>query len=411
MTETEGRTSKIAAAIARSGQATAPAADGLPRRRALPMNGTIRAGRAQAEQTVEDLSATQVAAAQPEIQRDSPRQTPHPAPPASSGTATQADRAAVLPARRLRSSRRRRRVVAAMLVTVLAAGAVLALRPWPGGTADFVEQAAVSPATTSEPSSDTVLLDRSDPAPARDPEPVPAEPVGADPVRLSPQADQEGLGVPQSPDQVAPLAVPTQSDAPVDAPPVQAAQADASSGPARPVAAVVPAGIPAARLAPSAAPVRDQAVGQPSAPRVQPSVVTGTEPPLADLAIAAPTVPDALPPDPPVSPGTPSESPGIDAAFDAPHNVILHYNPATSGAAEEATRLAAALTAAGAQSVTTATVPFTISSTHIRQYHDGDASLARAVSDQTDGGIEIRDFTDYSPRPAPGLIEVWMASG
>ena len=49
----------------------------------------------------------------------------------------------------------------------------------------------------------------------------------------------------------------------------------------------------------------------------------------------------------------------------------------------------------------------TIGDTHLRYYHAEDAAAADALAAEI--GASARDFTSYTPRPDPGLIEVWVA--
>lgn len=353
MTDTEGRTSKLAAALARSAEGTAPATQSGPPRRAIPMNGTIQAGVAQERAAPE--RATDRSAA-PESLREEHRPAPE---------------HRLLPPDRARPIRRRRSIAAfvAVMAVLIGAGAFLALRPGPNGLADM---GGTSVSATQAPAlSETASL----PDAALVAQPAPEAPTLAgelsEPV-LSGTVEPTAQHAPAQP------VLARQTETPEQTPPALAGEADPLERPARPVAAVTPAGLPASRSAPATA---DPAQGRRLAPRAQPSVVTGTEPPNSN------------------------------AVFDAPHSIRLHYNPATPGAADAANQLSAALTTAGARSVSVATVPFTISATHIRQYHDDDAPLARAIADEAGREAEIRDFTDFTPRPAPGLIEVWIASG
>ncbi len=51
-------------------------------------------------------------------------------------------------------------------------------------------------------------------------------------------------------------------------------------------------------------------------------------------------------------------------------------------------------------------VGFRVSKSHIRFYHAQDAEAAQKLADAIEG--PARDFTDYSPRPPVGYIEVWL---
>ncbi|MEM1361071.1 MAG: hypothetical protein AAGF94_05075 [Pseudomonadota bacterium] len=108
-----------------------------------------------------------------------------------------------------------------------------------------------------------------------------------------------------------------------------------------------------------------------------------------------------------------SSQPGADpipnGPFAAQHRFIIHYNP-NSATADQAEEAAAALRDQGAELVEVATVPFGISTTHIRQYHSGDTALADAAQQALGGTAQIRDFTSYTPRPSLGLIEIWLGA-
>lgn len=52
-------------------------------------------------------------------------------------------------------------------------------------------------------------------------------------------------------------------------------------------------------------------------------------------------------------------------------------------------------------------VGFTISSDNVRFYHRQDAETAQVLADMI--GAKARDFTDFSPRPPVGTVELWLA--
>lgn len=62
---------------------------------------------------------------------------------------------------------------------------------------------------------------------------------------------------------------------------------------------------------------------------------------------------------------------------------------------------------AGHEVVRTGRPGFTVSTTHVRFYHSEDRAVAEELAELVGGAP--RDFTDYEPRPAQGLVEVWLA--
>jgi hypothetical protein len=82
--------------------------------------------------------------------------------------------------------------------------------------------------------------------------------------------------------------------------------------------------------------------------------------------------------------------------------------PETVGAAE-LTSTIASLQDAGFTLGETDRVPFKVSESHVRFYHDGDKALAEALAAQVDG--EARDFTAAEINPPDGLIELWLEGG
>ena len=102
----------------------------------------------------------------------------------------------------------------------------------------------------------------------------------------------------------------------------------------------------------------------------------------------------ALPPPPPAAPDL------------SRYTVYLH---APTGSGEGSLREAtASLDAAGYAVAEPIPVSFGVDTDHVRFYRRKDAEAARAIAEVLGG--EARDFTSYRPRPAPGTIEVWLAS-
>ncbi|WP_146065111.1 hypothetical protein [Albidovulum inexpectatum] len=52
-------------------------------------------------------------------------------------------------------------------------------------------------------------------------------------------------------------------------------------------------------------------------------------------------------------------------------------------------------------------VAFAISRSNVRYFHQGDAQAARILAERI--GADLRDFTDFTPSPPQGTIEVWLA--
>jgi hypothetical protein len=91
----------------------------------------------------------------------------------------------------------------------------------------------------------------------------------------------------------------------------------------------------------------------------------------------------------------------------------VHVHVPSGLATSEADRAVAVLGAAGYAPSSRLTVQLTIGSTNIRYYHPEDAEaaqdIAAAITGETGSPAVARDFTDFSPRPAAGTIEVWLA--
>lgn len=130
------------------------------------------------------------------------------------------------------------------------------------------------------------------------------------------------------------------------------------------------------------------------------------EPPVADLAPPPPpvqTAESAEPVSPP--PATPRPDPRKVALLDTTSTLRLHVPQKPAGPA--AASATAALREAGFTDVVVARSPFTIRETQVRYYHKQDAGAAALAAGQT--GALLRDFTGYAPKPALGVIEIWMA--
>lgn len=138
---------------------------------------------------------------------------------------------------------------------------------------------------------------------------------------------------------------------------------------------------------------------------------------------ALPAAPDAIShpvalvlPDAVALPDTPGDAPlaGQDVPLPvarpvaAPHRDLTLIVRAPSGLSDEAIGAATgALTAGGFAAAGAEPVDFKISETNVRYFSPADQESAAAVAKTL--GARLRDFTDYSPRPPEGTIEVWLA--
>ncbi len=90
--------------------------------------------------------------------------------------------------------------------------------------------------------------------------------------------------------------------------------------------------------------------------------------------------------------------------------VIVHY-PADAAVAAGAA--VAALTGAGITEATSIEAAFDVGRSNVRYYHAEDAEAAQEVAallaGPADEAPDARDFTDFRPSPAVGMIEVWLA--
>jgi hypothetical protein len=90
--------------------------------------------------------------------------------------------------------------------------------------------------------------------------------------------------------------------------------------------------------------------------------------------------------------------------------VLLHYPPSGRGFANAAK---AALEAAGVARAVAVPVSFEVPSTNVRFFHRADRAaaegLASVLARVAGTAPTARDFTRFSPRPASGTLEVWLA--
>ena len=240
------------------------------------------------------------------------------------------------------------------------------------------------------------------------------------------QAPPPAEGAPAQP--AASVAAPTGAEAPFSS-------AQAPMGPAAPpVVGDLPEPPPSARPVPAVGadlPSAASADPAPVRPEPTPAVTAKVEPPRAPASAATSEGPAIAPPALPGGAGraiaaTPAEAPmperdvPLAAADRLPppepspavpaeeirRSIYLHAPTALpDGAVAE---IAAVLGGSGFSVNAPIRVGFDVGSDHVRYYHAGDADAARAVARTLDA--TARDFTGYRPAPAPGTIEVWLAT-
>ena len=246
-----------------------------------------------------------------------------------------------------------------------------------------------------------------------------------------PPAPPERLQPPQL------ASAPASIDATIAAAPTAATDAGAEPAPRLPLLRLAgPAGIsppPGQPLETAAPPSASLVVVRPSAAVAPPA--PGTPPPLPPVAVAlAPTIAGAAPPA--LSAALPADSaaPDVEAPAGAvaavggvprptvaaaaaavttglsagSPSIAVHAPPGVSPAALDAA--IGSLRAAGFDHATGVRVRMTIERTHVRYYHAADASAANRLAATLGPDAEARDFTHFSPPPAPGRLEVWLSS-
>lgn len=127
--------------------------------------------------------------------------------------------------------------------------------------------------------------------------------------------------------------------------------------------------------------------------------------PLQNIAIAQPEL--ALP-DSSIGPQEPPfESNGRSDLFRTDRVTIQIHAP-TSVPEKDVRDLTTKLKNMGLPLRPVSRVSFRISSSNVRFFHAEDSSAAQALAETV--GATVRDFTDYTPSPPDGTIEVWLAS-
>ncbi|NNK68449.1 MAG: hypothetical protein HKO95_17125, partial [Rhodobacteraceae bacterium] len=95
------------------------------------------------------------------------------------------------------------------------------------------------------------------------------------------------------------------------------------------------------------------------------------------------------------------------ATLPGAENAVIHIHAPATVNAEVVNGVAATLTEAGFTVNPPNRVNFAIGSDQIRYYHVEDAVLAARLASAIDA--VARDFTNFSPAPAIGTLEIWIA--
>ncbi|MEM6761184.1 MAG: hypothetical protein AAF601_17065 [Pseudomonadota bacterium] len=219
--------------------------------------------------------------------------------------------------------------------------------------------------------------------------PVPAAPVATDTASVAVPAPVDSLEASAPAElQSGPLAPensplgPRNADVPV--PPLTAALAITVPQLAPTSSAGVPAMLLSSRTFPT------EAVMQ--APLVPPAL--DTTPPRLDVSL------------PPADAETTWAPRGLAIATERDYRVVMTANQAMGAARFES--FVAAAEAIGIPLAATQRVGFTITSDQVRFFHGDDAAAAGLLSDAL--GAEIRDFTDFSPKPPLGTLEIYLSN-
>lgn len=157
-----------------------------------------------------------------------------------------------------------------------------------------------------------------------------------------------------------------------------------------------------------------------------PAQVPGPDGPSS--AVPDEQVVETVVPLPPRLPGGPNPRPrsfGVTAAIGAAPEVVttdaaamssgldlsgirvfVHFPPSVGATARAAT--VSALKADGYPTVEPIRANASIDTTNVRYFHAEDAEAARQLAASLGEGAVARDFTDLSPPPRRGRLEVWM---
>lgn len=298
-----------------------------------------------------------------------------------------------LPARRPRGLRDYPLLLAAMFVTGLIGGGTIALVA-PGFLRDRLAQ-TVAPVIPVQPSVDVAS-----------PAPVIADEDLAAPEALALREFPEAPALPMPGSIASPSAPSPEPPAALSA--ETAALAPETAVPAPPTIGAPPVGTigdvrPAEQ---SAGPGVEPADPD---PRVWSAPVALAAPDAAGEAQAAALRAPLVSAPPPVALAAPPVAEASTAAADA--RVLVHYPPSATEAGAAAVQ---SLQAAGVMQASAVQAGVSVSLTNIRYYHPEDRAAAFAISGilapgAGDAAPEARDFTDFRPQPAAGVIEVWIS--
>ncbi|MFP4359704.1 MAG: hypothetical protein ACLFTG_03355, partial [Alphaproteobacteria bacterium] len=89
--------------------------------------------------------------------------------------------------------------------------------------------------------------------------------------------------------------------------------------------------------------------------------------------------------------------------------VHLHHRAGDPAVAVRAAELAATLRGPGARVELMDAEGAVVSADRLRFFVPDDAAAARLLVDLVPG-VALQDFTHYVPQPAPGMLELWLAS-
>lgn len=196
-----------------------------------------------------------------------------------------------------------------------------------------------------------------------------------------------------------------------------AAPAPAASTP-QPVrsASIAPgaAAAPSAPTAPAAPAIIDTALPPAQIPAAAeppppPAPVPEADAPLSVRLAAGRPYPRPTPAAQPTADQPPAADPAEQTAAAADLariRVFVHFPPSVGSAAREAE--VAALHQGGFATVEPIRANASIDTTNVRFFHAEDADAARRLAASLGDGAVVRDFTDISPPPRRGRLEVWM---
>lgn len=145
----------------------------------------------------------------------------------------------------------------------------------------------------------------------------------------------------------------------------------------------------------------------------EPKLPPVREPAPAPTPMPAPT----LAPEPAPAP-EPASSRAAGVPLPGEPRLFIHYTAGDEAAATRARELAVRLEERGAALVVTRSVPFAVRGLSIRYFHAQDRAGAAAVvvdaaafAGRTPAPAGPSDFTDFTPAPRLGTIEIWLPGG